>query len=813
MGVVKGISIGATEPLTGPADAQPDTIDAPAETVDLPGEIGHIGHYALVEKLGQGGMGTVYKAIHEKLKRTVAVKVWAPSRVGSESAVARFEREMEAVGQLDHANIVRALDAGESDDQHFLVMELVEGVDLHQLVKRNGPLTVPDACAAVRQAALGLHHAHLAGLVHRDVKPNNLMLTATGAVKVLDLGLARLRDDRMADSAADGAPLTAHGQLMGTYDFMAPEQWLDTHNVDARADLYSLGCTLFYLLTGTAPFSGQEYDTTGKKMFAHVKSDPPAIGSLRSDAPPALADVLACLLAKEPTDRYPDCATLAQELEPLANGADLTAAFEAATPQDLPASPLQSQASAASPVRASSVDRPARGVRRWRKSPALMGSLALLLLVALAVPTIIRIVTGRATLVLEVKDPTVQAKVSQYGVIVEDIERGTVHRLSIAESRLAPGSYQLRVASDSGLKLDTSELTLERGGRAIVRVTLEASQADAHATRTPATPKARPPAASTAPKPPLAIAPFDADQAKSHQEAWAEYLDVPIERDIDLSADVKLTLMLIPPGEFLMGSSEEEQKCFVEKTISTTTKWAITTEGPQHRVRITKPFYLGRHEVTRGQFRQFVKDTHYRTDAERDGKGGIARVNGQPAEDPRFTWSADLGFPQTDDGPVVNVSWNDATRFCQWLSTKQVGMKFVLPSEAQWEYACRAGTTKPWHYDLGDSDLPLTGYAWMAQNSGGSPHPIGQLRPNPWDLCDMYGNVWEWCEDWHDPCYYSNSTTNDPFGPSRGIRRVCRGGCWDSGVTYCRSAFRFQGIPPHRIDNLGFRVAAVLSSQ
>ena len=312
--------------------------------------------------------------------------------------------------------------------------------------------------------------------------------------------------------------------------------------------------------------------------------------------------------------------------------------------------------------------------------------------------------------------------------------------------------------------------------------------------------------------PPLSIAPFGAAQAKKHQQAWADYLGVPVERDIDLGGGVKLTMVLIPPGEFMMGSTEEEQKRFLEEAKADDDEWGIEripTEGPQHRVRITKPFYLGRYEVTRGQFRQFVKETQFRTDAEQDRQGGRRLVDGKWVQDPRFIWSADPGFAQTDDHPVVNVSWNDAMAFCQWLSNKQDGVK--LPSEAQWEYACRAGTSTYWH--CGDDRALLRQCAWLVDNSGGKAHPVGQLKWNPWGLYDMHGNAFEWCADRFEPDYYSQSPTDDPIGPSTDSYRVYRGGCWFNPARFCRSAYRNRFVRSYRITNLGFRVAAVLSGK
>ena len=277
-----------------------------------------LGQYELLARLGHGGMGTVYKARHLRLKRFVAVKVISQQRLPDPQAVTRFHREMEAVGRLNHPNIVQATDAGEAAGHHFLAMEFVEGCNLAQLVRFGGPLPVADACEIVRQAAVGLEHAHEHGLVHRDVKPSNLMLTRDGTVKVLDLGLARL-----LDSPGDEAKATGSQQILGSPDFMAPEQAQDSRQVDARTDLYCLGCTLYFLLTGRPPFAEPQHDTRMKKVMAHVREQPTPVQSVRSDLPSSLIDLLARMLAKSPGDRPRLAAEVAEMLIPLAVGNDL----------------------------------------------------------------------------------------------------------------------------------------------------------------------------------------------------------------------------------------------------------------------------------------------------------------------------------------------------------------------------------------------------------------------------------------------------------------------------------------------------------
>jgi serine/threonine protein kinase len=280
-------------------------------------EIARVGPYHLLERLGSGGFGTVYRALHVKLKRPFAVKVLSPRRMADPQTLQRFQREMEAVGRLDHVHIVRATDAGEADGYHYLAMEFVEGIDLTQLVGRLGSLAVSDACEVIRQAALGLQFAHEHGLVHRDVKPSNLLLTTDGVVKVLDLGLALLGGERPANGA-----LTDVGQMMGTADFMAPEQAWDSHGVDIRADIYSLGCTLYKLLSGHAPFSGKEYDSARKKVMAHACLPMPAIREQRPDVPGELVAVLDRMTAKERDQRFATPAAVADVLAEFAAGSD-----------------------------------------------------------------------------------------------------------------------------------------------------------------------------------------------------------------------------------------------------------------------------------------------------------------------------------------------------------------------------------------------------------------------------------------------------------------------------------------------------------
>jgi serine/threonine protein kinase len=265
-----------------------------------------LGKYKLLDLLGSGGMSSVYLAEHVLMQRRVAIKVLPKNRVEDSSYLARFHREAQAAAALDHRNIVRAYDVDNDGSIHYLVMEYVEGRDLQQMVKEKGPLEYAAAAEYIRQAAEGLAHAHGAGLIHRDVKPANLLVDQKSVVKVLDLGLARFTDE-------DRASLTVayDENVLGTADYLAPEQAINSHGVDARADIYSLGCSLYYLLTGHPPFPE---GTLPQRLMMHQKTPPPSIYKDRAGAPQDLVSICAKMMAKKPEHRYQTAAEVAAAL-------------------------------------------------------------------------------------------------------------------------------------------------------------------------------------------------------------------------------------------------------------------------------------------------------------------------------------------------------------------------------------------------------------------------------------------------------------------------------------------------------------------
>jgi serine/threonine-protein kinase len=271
-----------------------------------------LGQYRVLEELGRGGMGHVYKAVHQTMGRFVALKVLAPDLTKTERARNLFQREVRAAAKLHHPNIVTAFDANHpSDPRCFLVMEYVDGPNLSQLVKEQGPLPIEQACEYIRQAAIGLEYAHHMGLIHRDVKPSNLLVQQTTSgpqVKILDFGLALVT---AGEAAAGRTVVGAANTVLGTPDYVSPEQSRDQYNVDGRSDLYSLGCAFYFLLTGEPPFVG---GTNLDKLVRHGSEPPVAVQLKRSDVPEPVAAIVHKLLAKNPKWRYQTAAELATEL-------------------------------------------------------------------------------------------------------------------------------------------------------------------------------------------------------------------------------------------------------------------------------------------------------------------------------------------------------------------------------------------------------------------------------------------------------------------------------------------------------------------
>ena len=442
------------------------TFAAPVAEPSL-SDLGHLGRYELLSKLGAGGMGTVYKARQVVLNKIVALKVLPKDRTSDARAVARFDREMKAIGQLSHPSIVQAHDAGDIDGTTVLVMEYVDGLDLAKVTKAVTPLGIADACELVRQTAVGLQYIHENGLVHRDIKPSNLMLTRQGQVKILDLGLALLGPHQATDNE-----LTSNGLAMGTPDYIAPEQAGDSHRVDIRADIYSLGCTLYHLLTGRAPFSGPSYKTPFEKVIAHARDTAPAVRASRPEVSSQLSAVVERMMAKDPAARFSTPAEVAAALAPFAVRCDLGRLLATATatnpvPAESEQSAMGTSPHVSSAFTGTDPNRPSPQASLppwWRRRRNWMVAAAALPLLLIFGIVMYIVMNGYGTVKIDISDPSANVSVKVDGETIEitGLEKPL---------KLKAGPHGLLITS-SDYETVTNSFTVRRGENAVLKITL-----------------------------------------------------------------------------------------------------------------------------------------------------------------------------------------------------------------------------------------------------------------------------------------------------------------------------------------------------
>ncbi|PQO45995.1 protein kinase domain-containing protein [Blastopirellula marina] len=703
-----------------------------------------LGRYVILDKIGEGGMGQVFKARHSKMGRIVALKVLPRSAMSKAQGIERFNQEMKVAAKLRHENIVTAYDADDAEGLHFFVMEYVEGRDLNSLVRRDGPLSVGMAADCLLQAALGLEYAHGVGLVHRDVKPANLLLDQQGVVKILDMGIARIQTED------DKTGLTQNGAVMGTVDYMAPEQAIDAKTVTAQADIYSLGCSLYFVLTGRPPFGGE---TLMVKLLGHRELPPPSLLRIRSDVPPALESIYQKCMAKSPADRYASISELIADLRrvrpQLSDAPPPQLLGDAETAQDTEPTNFQETQPFAKPVgpamplatpplttKTRQKTRPSRGAPFYA---SLLG-IALMMCAAAysARGLFVSPAPSPGSLLVEVNRDALAAHLRDYQLTLvnQQTQQQTPITLQNAQqiASLPPGDYEFAPDDNDLLMIDVRKFTIRSDAQSRVRITWKQEPA--------ATEVAQP----TKPAPPIAKLPFNYVEAKQYQASWASYLDVP-ETSVN---SVGIQFRVIPPGQFTMGSPSDQPYRRPDET--------------EHPVRISRPYLMSDTEVTQAQWEAVMGTT---------------------------PWSADKTIPVSPEMPATPVTWDEANEFCRKLS-EQEQKTYRLPTEAEWEFACRAGADTP--YFFGTDRDRVGNYAWYRQNcfvaNEKYPHPVRQKVPNAFGLYDMPGGVWEWCSDWYGQDYYRSSPEVDPQGPKFGADHVRRGGSWYYGEDVARSAAR-----------------------
>ncbi len=706
------------------------------------------GPFRIDRVLGVGGMGVVYAATELELNREVALKLPALTAGEAEPVLKRFRREAQVAANLRHPNICTIYGFGDVAGVYYLSMPVMTGRSLNDLLSDPGQPSVESILDLIIKVAKAMSVAHQAGIVHRDLKPANIMLEDNHEPMILDFGLA-IPTQRLGEEK-----LTQTGGIPGTPAYMAPEQLFPAlGETGPAADIFSLGVILHELLTGQRPFPQGAID-----LLADGTSEPADLPStfhpeLGSD----IDDLCRKMLTRDPKDRC-------QSMQEVA--ATLTEISDRASKEQIKVQPQ----------------------RKSHFQKTVIGGSIVALSVAVffalwATGIILKVEVADGTLVIKVPNDEFTANIEGKTVKIVNTttEETTTITLTAAETKragLKPGNYEFLVETDSGFKTRTSAFTITSNTDELVDVWWERN--------------------SVSLPPPMANAPLDEDNARRLQEQWAEYLNVPVTRDIDLGNDVRLTMMLIPPGKFQMGSTNDQLTQLEQLAPGS----PLDDVSPQTVV-VSEPFWLSRFEITHKQFQHFVQQTDFITEAEQDGIGGWGWPGERPNKfdkHPRFN-RRDYGFAATDQHPVLNVCRADATAFCKWLS--QLGGQYELPTEAQWEYACRAGSTRHWHW--GDDVARLREHGWYNSNSAvpddgvQKPQPVGQLKPNAWGLHDMYGNVSEWCQDDAD------LAVSDRPEEGNAIRR---GGGWSNGWAHVRSANRQESDSNLSDFNLGFRVAA-----
>ncbi|MCC9606110.1 protein kinase [Blastopirellula sp. JC732] len=425
-----------------------------------------LGRYMILDKLGEGGMGQVYRARHRRMDRIVALKVLPRDLMSQPHAIDRFNQEMQVAAQLHHRNIVRAYDADEAEGLHFFVMEYVAGSDLQSVVRSEGPLAPSQAIDCVLQAASGLEYAHGVGLVHRDIKPANLLLDGDGTVKILDMGIARLRQPN-----AEKASLTQDGMVMGTADFMAPEQAISSKSVTPQADIYSLGCTLYYILTGQPPFEG---DTLITKLLAHREQEPPRLSAFRSDIPLSLERIYQRCMAKRPMERYLSAAELIDDLQRLQPQVKSLPAVRNAPSVLVPAAKADTAPTGLIemlPRIGTSLLAETLEIVPPRRRPMLYGALACVALVLLAAIgwNLLPMTASSGSLAISIADDDFVAHLRDHELELINAKTNKPTKIKLISSQqiaaLPAGRYRVVETDGEGMTADVAEFTIASGER------------------------------------------------------------------------------------------------------------------------------------------------------------------------------------------------------------------------------------------------------------------------------------------------------------------------------------------------------------
>lgn len=710
---------------------------------DLPATFGR---YQVEKKLGSGAMGAVYLAIDSRLDRRVALKTPLFQDDPGGELLRRFYREARAVSKIKHQNLCGVYDVGEIDGRHYISMEFVPGRRLTDFLKSGKPIPEKYAMDVVRKIAMAMHEAHLHGVIHRDLKPDNVMINDNGEPVVMDFGLVHQID------AKNSTRLSHLGALIGSPAYMSKEQVLGDHaQLTPATDQYSLGVIFYQLLTGRLPFEGSVHAV----LLAILMNEPLAPSQHRPGLDRRIAAICMKMMSKDAINRYPSMKAVAEAIANVTLATSENSSL-ACSPDKDPASSNEGRALNQCDL---AVDRETLGNTPLDALPRLLRRLRF------PIRHFYRRLTGATALVvmiaayvitLKVTDPTGASTEMSPSVNTAPGETfGTSGDPTLDQQRLKASVHE--DLKTPRLQRDQDYDRIRAGG-------------GWHGW------------SANAPMP--AVVPFSPTQAKQHQQEWAEYLQVPIE----YTNSIGMKFVLIPPGEFVRGMSPEE----IEEALALVPDYEpvrkyLRGQATVHNVVLTQPKYVGIHEVTRAQFLRVTDQSPSRKDNQK------------------------LVGVDTANLPVDTVNWFDAITFCAKLSNlEQLEYKsgYCLPTEAEWQFACQAGTnTRYWN---GDSEPELARLGWYGPNSGGRPHTVGELAANPFGLFDVHGNVVEWCQDRWDADFLSqfkNKPAIDPHGPSLARNPgLVKGGDFCFTEFSCRTNIGFPTETWYCDERFGFRV-------
>lgn len=801
-----------------------------------------LGNIPLLAKLGQGGMGAVYYGIHPRLDVEVAVKV-LPFNLAEQhpEMIERFFREAKVAAQVKSSHLVQVTDVNEESGLYYIVMEFVRGVSagdhIRKLKEEGQQLSEASALDICFAATQGLVAAHNKGVIHRDIKPDNIMIPKAEDGEGLAFSESKLTDLGLARGEEFGRTLTGTQATMGTPGYLAPEQAEDAKRAGKPADVFSMGATLYSLLAGQAPFTGS---SLLRVLTATAQEPHNPIGELRPEVSEATSGLIDRSLAKSPGGRYADAVDLLEALT-ACRSSTVQRATQVTSPSAQPEpgptrvagpSPILPPATAertiASPARPYEVHAPPAPSTRLTAGKVAMSLAVAALLVGTGLWWATKgsegpvrqdskeRVSHRDNAAKRMEALEGQASVEALRTRLEKAEkdlkanvRGAPHdavlmKLNTLCAKHAFGGSNYQDA-DKSFNLGKALITDKQYGQAIeefreaktglnaalnfwrfaesalrMEDTCRQSLNKASGRVDPSSMKLLKDGAGylaagkawssfCAYKRALELVGYPLWDAKEGIADYANRTGLRPTRSLDLGAGVKLELVLIPAGTFVMGSPESEERRDSDET--------------QHQVTLTKPFYMARCETTQSQYRCIM--------------------------------GANPSWYKDADNPVERITFADAVEFCK-KATEELQSEVRLPTEAEWEFACRAGTTTPFHFGetISTDQVNYCGkYVYGNGRKGlyrSRTANVGSFVSNRFGLQNMHGNVSEWCMDWYGE--YPKGPVKDPTGPSNGTRRVMRGGHYGGEPWLCRSADRSGcGLnPDFKEPSMGFRVVLPL---